>query len=321
MTANGVPAITVILSTYNRSNALVHAIRTVCWQTRTDWELLVIGDACSDDSEAVVAGFADERIRWINLEQRVGDQSGPNNRGLAEARGRHVAFLNHDDLWFPDHLASCLDELERSGADLVFSLPLVVFPDRAVRVSGVYPGGIYHPMLNPPVSAWVMRREFGARFGPFRSRQTCYGLPTHNLLFRAWKGGALMRAAPVASVIQIASGNRSGVYGERACHEQAHWFEAISRDPALRERAWAEAWLTPQPMHLRGYPTLALLKALGLRALGRIALWLGAEPDAVFVQILLRGKRGWLPRKGLVFEELYRRRGLEPFDKDGKGGT
>jgi len=92
------PLVSVIIATYNRSNVLAIAIKTVLAQTYPQWELLVIGDACTDDTAAVVAGFGDVRIRFHNLAQNVGEQSGPNNEGMQQAKGKYFAFLNHDDL-------------------------------------------------------------------------------------------------------------------------------------------------------------------------------------------------------------------------------
>ena len=91
------PLVTVIIQTYDRSNILGYVIRSVLAQSRPDWELVVIGDGCTDDSADVVAAFADPRIQFRNLNQRVGDQSGPTNEGIRIARGCCVALLNHDD--------------------------------------------------------------------------------------------------------------------------------------------------------------------------------------------------------------------------------
>src|SRR3954449_1280859 len=104
LTSMGSPAVSIVVATYNRSNVLELAIASARAQTFTDWEMHVVGDACTDDSEQVVASFADPRIHWTNLPVNHGDQSGPNNHGVERSRGRYVAFLNQDDLWFPDHL-------------------------------------------------------------------------------------------------------------------------------------------------------------------------------------------------------------------------
>jgi glycosyltransferase involved in cell wall biosynthesis len=81
------PTLSIIIATYNRSHLLRHAIQSVLRSTFQDWELLVIGDACTDDSEACVLAFNDARIRFHNLPHNVGEQSGPNNVGTSMARG------------------------------------------------------------------------------------------------------------------------------------------------------------------------------------------------------------------------------------------
>jgi glycosyltransferase involved in cell wall biosynthesis len=65
------PAISVVIATYNRSRALAHAIESVLGQTFTDWELIVVGDACTDDTAEIVARYveADPRVRFVNLER------------------------------------------------------------------------------------------------------------------------------------------------------------------------------------------------------------------------------------------------------------
>ena len=85
------PLVSIILATYNRSPVLAHAIESVRRSTLTDWELIVVGDGCTDDTAAVVASFDDPRVTFINLPRNVGEQSGPNNEGLRLARGRYIA--------------------------------------------------------------------------------------------------------------------------------------------------------------------------------------------------------------------------------------
>ena len=80
------PRVTVIIPTYNYARVLPYSIRSALWQTFSDFELLVIGDHCTDESESVVTAIGDRRVRWINLPKNIGHQSGPNNEGLRQAR-------------------------------------------------------------------------------------------------------------------------------------------------------------------------------------------------------------------------------------------
>src|SRR5689334_5131336 len=111
------PRVSVIIATFNQSRALRCAIRSVLWQTLQDFELLVVGDACTDDSEQVVTSFDDPRVRWHNLAENSGNQPAPNNKGLELARGDYIAYLGHDDLWYPTHLETLVSRLETAGAD------------------------------------------------------------------------------------------------------------------------------------------------------------------------------------------------------------
>src|SRR5438105_4413192 len=116
------PLVSVVLATYNRSNVLKFAIETVLWQSYSNWELLVIGDCCTDNTEELMSQFSDSRIHFHNLPENIGEQSGPNNEGCRRARGEYIAFLNHDDLWFPDHLEKSVSHLQSTGSDLIYSL-------------------------------------------------------------------------------------------------------------------------------------------------------------------------------------------------------
>src|SRR3954454_8989205 len=113
---SSVPRVTVIIATYNWSSVLPYSIGSVLRQTFTDFELLVVGDGCTDDSEQVVASIDDPRVRWINLPENTRHQSGPNNEGLRQARGELIAYLGHDDLWLPHHLAAHVAAIDASAA-------------------------------------------------------------------------------------------------------------------------------------------------------------------------------------------------------------
>jgi glycosyltransferase involved in cell wall biosynthesis len=111
------PKISVVVTCYNCRDYIGDAIRSVARQTLRDFECVVVDDASTDDSVAVVQQtldeLADPRFSHLRLEKNVG-QTGATRRGLAKTRATFVCFLDSDDLWNEDflerHLAAHLNE-------------------------------------------------------------------------------------------------------------------------------------------------------------------------------------------------------------------
>ena len=126
------PRFSVLIPTHNRSALLRLAISSVLSQTETDFELLVVGDGCTDDTADVVASFDDARIRWLDLPKAPHFGYANRNVALRLAAGAYIAFVTDDDLVFPDHLALLAATLEESGAEWVYNRPLWVTTDGLV---------------------------------------------------------------------------------------------------------------------------------------------------------------------------------------------
>lgn len=94
--------ISVIIPTYNRAGRIGEAIESVIAQTGRDWELIVIDDGSTDDTEEVVRSFGDDRIRYVRQENR--GVSASRNVGIEKAKGELIAFLDSDDRWEPRKL-------------------------------------------------------------------------------------------------------------------------------------------------------------------------------------------------------------------------
>jgi hypothetical protein len=101
-------------------------------QTERDFELLIVGDGCTDHSRDVVAAFDDPRIRWFDLPKAPLSGYANRNSALRQARGRYVAYAQHDDILFPDHIEKLIATIDASGADWAYSRPLWVAPDGVV---------------------------------------------------------------------------------------------------------------------------------------------------------------------------------------------
>jgi glycosyltransferase involved in cell wall biosynthesis len=233
------PAVSIVVATYNRSNVLRLAIESARAQTFGDWEMWVVGDACTDDTETVVTSLRrdDERIHWINLTTNNGDQAVPNNEGVARATGRHIAFLNHDDLWFPDHLERCLRHLdENHEAAGVFSPAAIVNPDGEPELWPSPSGRFGHGRIQAPASGWLMRRELVDRVGPWRRRHECFDAPSRAWLLRALKQGERIDQLPYVTLVAPQSGLRPGSYAKNDASEQRRLWQRISTDPLFREQ-------------------------------------------------------------------------------------
>lgn len=111
------PLVTVVIPTYNHAQFLKEALKSVCSQTFPDWEAVVINNFSDDDTITVVEDFNDSRIRLLNFRNK-GIIAASRNLGISLARGEYLAFLDSDDIWFPEKLSVCLPLLE-NGSSLV----------------------------------------------------------------------------------------------------------------------------------------------------------------------------------------------------------
>lgn len=114
--------ITVVIATRNRRALLAETIATVIDQTFQDWELLVVDDGSTDDTPDYLAGLRHPRIRVLRQNQHQ-ERSAARNRGLAEARGVFIMFLDDDDLLRPTALANLSAALRADPGAVAASAP------------------------------------------------------------------------------------------------------------------------------------------------------------------------------------------------------
>lgn len=95
--------VSIIMPSYNTAQYITETIQSVIDQTYHNWELIIVDDCSTDNTDIVIGKIKDPRIRYIKNEKNSG-AAVSRNRALREANGRWVAFLDSDDLWKPEKL-------------------------------------------------------------------------------------------------------------------------------------------------------------------------------------------------------------------------
>ena len=235
------PLVSVVTATYNWSEVLRWAIHSVRAQQYPRWEMIVVGDACTDDSAEVVKSFGDPRIRWHNRETNSGSQSIPNNDGIAMARGELVAYLGQDDLWSRDHLVRLVATQRRAHAEVTFALSEVLGPpgSQMRNIVGLFARG-YQGRHLPP-SAVLHRRELAERIGGWRDYREIEQPPDAEFLARAFEAGAVFACTGALTCFKLPSAMRRNSYLERPSHEQEELARLMAEERLFQLRELGRA--------------------------------------------------------------------------------
>ncbi len=103
---NSLPLVSVVIPAYNAATFIAETIESVQQQSYEHWEMLVVDDGSTDETAAVVRQYATAEARIRLISQPNGGVSKARNRGVEEAHGELIAFLDADDRWLPDKLAA-----------------------------------------------------------------------------------------------------------------------------------------------------------------------------------------------------------------------
>lgn len=215
------PTISVVMATYNRGRHILPSVRSVLGQRFTDFELLIVGDHCTDDTAKIVAPYLSDRVRWINLDQRMGSQSGPNNEGISQSRGRYVAYIGHDDIWMPDHLGA-LVQLLASGADVAVSGTIFHGPrgSNYRQITGTFDSSDAAFEHFFPPSSLAHRRDLTERIGKWMPPHEIRAPVDADLLLRAAGAGMRFASTNRVTVHKFAAGHRYLSYMRHESGEQ-----------------------------------------------------------------------------------------------------
>jgi hypothetical protein len=214
------PAVSVVMPTWNRAALVGAAIRSVQAQTFADWELLVVDDGSTDGTRQLVESFgSDSRIRYIAQEHR--GEAPARNTALRLAKGELIAYLDSDNIWFPEFLSAAVAVFAaRPDVDCAYGANVRDHPpqilhrpfDRARLLEGNY----------IDMSAFVHRRVLVDRHGDFDERldrlsdwdivlrytvhAPAFRLPMRAVRYRHMDGIRVSDTRPVEQAIEIIRG-------------------------------------------------------------------------------------------------------------------
>lgn len=317
------PFFSVVLPTYNRARMARTAVKTVQYQSLSDWECWVVDDGSTDETPRMLEEFSkDQRIRILRLDKNSG-MNASRNLAIERAQGRFVTFLDSDDLWLPKRLERFKERIERSPeTGFVFSnayllrfgriVGALFDPGREIpegKLPGYYAVGERHlPYVTTNVA--ICREAFG-RWGRFKTEMKT--LDTE--LFARFLAGGLA----VAAIKDPLSLRR--IHGEQLTDRYLENFEESMRalessgaPPEIRREMRSEICgevalclvKSGRPLEARSF----LLSEMGDRARSTPVYWMTFVPSSALKlakalrqgYLVLRHHPLWAPAE---FREAY----------------
>lgn len=177
------PLISIITPAYNSAEFITNTIRSVQQQSFTNWEHIIVDDSSDDNTFSIIKSFAKEDSRIIPVRNK--ENSGAavtRNKGLELAKGRFIAFLDSDDLWYPEKLDRQLKFMLENQIPISFAsydlisndgkkLNKVIKSVKQIDYTGYMKDTIIG-MSSTMIDTSIVNKPF--RFVNIRTRQDCY---------------------------------------------------------------------------------------------------------------------------------------------------
>jgi len=169
------PLVSIIIPTFNRAHTIERALRSVMAQSLQDFEILIVDDASTDSTAAVLAQFDDARIQYFhhNKNRFAG---AARNTGMEAATGKYIAFLDSDDAWLPEKLERQVGLLEGFDQDCGCSYTgVIINSERGLKKHTInqpsWRGDVLQAYLLDKFVIWtptfLFRSELLQQTGPF----------------------------------------------------------------------------------------------------------------------------------------------------------
>ena len=283
--------VSVIVPLFNKAPYLTRALNSIWAQDFDDFEVIVVDDGSSDDGLSVAQSHKDKRLRVIS--QANAGPGAARNRGLAEAKGSFVAFLDADDEWMPDFLSAGMRHFAKAGSEIAsvtagyVEMPSGASSEALWRSRGLSTGPVrLNPSTDPSFAVslvafmtpctTIARTHAIRNVGGFYDRNGCrYGEDAHLWLKLILNRQVMVDLEPRARIHREASGLSSNLPGARPV-------EPFLEDPSEIEDSCPTSLrpLLEQMLAIRAFKTACVLgywgdwrKAAALRRRFPRPLW------------------------------------------------
>ncbi len=210
----GVPVISVVMAAYNGAGLIEETLASLTAQTFGDFEVIVVDDCSTDDTREVIRAWPDPRVRLVVMAKNGGPVKA-RNRGFAEARGRYIAALDHDDICRPDRFARQVAYLDSHPDTVLLGTAAELLTEGVVGPSS------YAPTTTPALVAWLtcienplvwsstmMRTEVARRLDPVTRPELLYA-EDFDLYQRIQHFGAIARLDEALMLYRVHPGGVS----------------------------------------------------------------------------------------------------------------
>lgn len=114
------PLFSIIIPTYNRASLITQTLQSVLEQQFSDFEVLVIDDGSTDNTEEVVFPFLSEKVRYFKIPN--GERAKARNFGITQAKGKYITFVDSDDLLYPNYFQTAYEFLQKNPDGVFWAL-------------------------------------------------------------------------------------------------------------------------------------------------------------------------------------------------------
>lgn len=180
------PKVSVIIPAYNAEKFLERAIRSVLAQTFDDYEIIVVDDGSTDKTAEIAKSF--KKVRYFQQEHVY--QAAARNKGITEARGEYIAFLDADDEWLPEKLEKQLAFMSNKSLEISYTDSYYLSGDQKVMYSAIakpYSGAIAEELLRNSfitTNTVIVAREVLNKFGSLSTEPEYLGHEDYELWLR-----------------------------------------------------------------------------------------------------------------------------------------